>query len=57
MPNDTEGEIVITTEMLAAGLQVLVDSGLLDLAPAESCPPAPTKNSSRTSTAQWCAFR
>ncbi len=30
MPNDAEGEIVITTEMLAAGLQVLVDSGLLD---------------------------
>ncbi len=30
MPNDTEGEIVITSEMLAAGLQVLVDSGLLD---------------------------
>jgi len=38
MPNDTEGEIVITTEMLAAGLQVLVDSGLLDLGTGKELP-------------------
>ncbi len=38
MPNDTEGEIVITPDMLAAGLQVLVDSGLLDLGAGRELP-------------------
>jgi hypothetical protein len=38
MPNNTEAEIVITPEMLAAGLQVLVDSGLLDLGTGKELP-------------------